>query len=206
MALQWKGMTADELLVKREIDRVNRQIREAVKAFGQDSRLYHQYVNTIAPRGLIGFGVDMVRETKEGVIQLSVSKKSIREMMNYSQYQKRLQQLGRLQTVQQAKQQYLKSAELRKGRKAKTRAEKKEFLESAIKRTNVLFGKVSDLWFQYYELERKAGEKFKSHDEIKALSKGYWTTEEDLEKMIQKLETEINAERHEAVKNVLEGY
>ena len=206
MAIRWKGMTADELLVKREIDRVNRQIREAVQAFGEDSRLYHQYLNTIAPKGLIGFGVDMVRETKEGVIQLSVSKKSIREMLNYSQYQKRLQQLGRLQTVQQAKQQYLRSAEIRKGRKAKSRAEKKEFLESAIQRTNVMFGKVSDLWQQYYELEKKAGEKFKSHEEIKALSKGYWTSEEDLEKMADMLQQEIQQERHEAVKNVLEGY
>lgn len=206
MAIRWKGMTADELLVKREIDRVNRQIREAVKAFGEESRLYHQYLNTIAPKGLIGFGVDMVRETKEGVIQLSVSKKSIREMLNYSQYQKRLQQLGRLQTVQQAKQQYLRSAEIRKGRKAKSRAEKKEFLESAIQRTNVMFGKVSDLWQQYYELEKKTGEKFKSHEEIKALSKGYWTSEEDLEKMADMLQQEIQQERHEAVKNVLEGY
>lgn len=206
MALQWKGMTAEELLIKREIDRINRQIREAVKAFGEDSRLYKQYLNVIAPKGLIGFGMDMVRETKAGVIQLSVSKKAIKEMKDYTAYQKRLQQLGRLQTVQQAKQQYLKSAELRKGRAARSRAEKKEWLEAAIHRTNVLFGKVSELWFQYYELERKAGEKFKSHEEIKALSKGYWTSEEDLEKMIEKLESEIQNERHEAVHNVLEGY
>ena len=44
MAIRWKGMTADQLLIKREIGRINRQIRQAAAVFGTESGLYKHYL------------------------------------------------------------------------------------------------------------------------------------------------------------------
>lgn len=203
---RWKGMTADQLLIKREIDRINRQIRQAAAVFGTESGLYKHYLTLIAPHSQISFGHDMVRENAAGVIQLSVSKKSIIEMQNYTQYSKRLKQLGNVPTVQATRQQYIRSYEARTGEKVKSRSEQEKAITSVREEMKSLFYDVGDLLREYYELERKYGSRFASHDEIKALSKGYNSSIADLQAMKARLEATIAGEDRAIVKNVLEGY
>lgn len=206
MAIRWKGMTAEQLLIKREIDRINRQIRQAATVFGTESGLYKHYLTLIAPNSQISFGHDMVRENKQGIIQLSVSRKSIVEMQQFSQYGKRLQQLGKVPTVQQTRQEYLKTYEQQTGRKVKGKREAAKAISEVREQVKGLFYDVSTLLEQYYTLEKKQGGRFKNHSQLKAMSKGYRSGMKDLQAMKDMLEKTIAGEDNEIVKNVLEGY
>ena len=206
MAIRWKGMTAEQLLIKREIDRINRQIRQAAAVFGTESGLYKHYLTVIAPNSQISFGYDMVRENAQGIIQLSVSRKSIVQMQQFTQYNKRLQQLGRIPTVQATRQQYIKSYEERTGKKVKSRSDREKAIQSVHEELRGLFYDVSDLLQEYYKLEKKEGGRFVNHDQLKGLSKGYRSGIKTLQKMKDILEKTIRGEDREIVKNVLEGY
>lgn len=206
MAIRWKGMTAEQLIIKREIDRINRQIRSAAAVFGTESGLYKHYMTLIAPDSKISFGHDMVRENKQGIIQLSLSRKSIVQMQQFTQYSKRLQQLGKVPTVQATRQQYIKSYEERTGEKVKTRSQEAAAISSVREELKGLFYDVSTLLEQYYSLERKQGGRFVSHDTLKGLSKGYRSTAKDLQAMKDLLEATMAGEDRAIVTNVLEGY
>lgn len=202
----WKGMTAEELLVKREIDRVNRQIRQAAQTFGTDSPLYKHYLTLIAPDSKISFGHDMVRETKQGVIQLSVSRRAVTEMMTYSQYSKRLQRLSNQPTVREAKQQFVKAYEEHFQTELKTRKEREAAIQETLSKAKGLFEDINELLADYYKLERKTGHKYVGYAEAKKLSGGYWTSVQDLELMKEKLQKVLNQQDKRIVKNVVEGY
>lgn len=207
MAIRWKGMTAEQYMIKREIDRINRQIRQAAKVFGTEGGLYKHYETLIAPNSQIAFGHDMVRETKEGIIQLSVSRHAIIEMQNYTQYGKRLQQLGKVPTVQATRQQYIKAyEEQHPGEKVKSRSQKEKAVETVREQLRGLFYDVSRLLEEYYKLERKEGGRFVSHSKLKSLSKGHGSTIADLKAMKEVIEKTLNGEDREIVRNVLEGY
>lgn len=206
MAIRWKGMTADQLLIKREIDRINRQIRQAAAVFGTESGLYKHYLTVIAPNSQISFGHDMVRENAQGIIQLSVSRKSIVQMQMYTQYGKRLQQLGKIPTVQATRQQYVKSYEERTGKKVKGRSEREKAIQSVHEELRGLFYDVSSLLEEYYKLEKKEGGRFINHDKLKKLTKGHKSGIKTLQKMKDILEKTISGEDREIVKNVIEGY
>ena len=206
MAIRWKGMTAEQLLIKREIDRINRQIRSAAAVFGTESGLYKHYMTLIAPDSKISFGCDMVRENKQGIIQLSLSRKSIIQMQQFTQYSKRLQQLGKVPTVQETRKQYIRSYEERTGEKVKNRSQEAAAISYVREELKGLFYDVSSLLEQYYSLERKQGGRFISHDKLKSLSKGYNSSAKDLRAMKELLEATMSGEDRAIVKNVLEGY
>lgn len=203
---KWKGITAEELLVLREIQRVNRQIREAAKQFGKHSGLYKQYETMIAPNDRIAFGVDMVRETKTGIIQISTSRRSVKEMMTYSSYAKRLKRLGKMDTVAARKEQYLKAHEIRTGYKAKTRKEKEEIFRNLLSEENALFREADGLWQEIYERIRKTGTKPVEWAEMKRLAKDARNDMESLKELIRIQKELLQRERWEAVRNVVEGY
>lgn len=197
--------TGKELQIKKDIDRVNRQIRQAAKTFGTESKLYLQYVRLIAPSGVIGLGKDMVRETKGGVIQLSISKKAIKEYTTYSAYEKKLQRLGKQPTVAETKKQYIEAYRQRMGieKPIKGRQEQQRAVEIEIQQENFLFDEIGEMLYEYYKLEEKEGGRFVSHDEIKKMSKGQKSSIEELTAMRDKLREELETEQHEIVTNVL---
>lgn len=203
---KWKGITAPELIVLREIERINRQIREAAKQFGTSSGLYKQYETMIAPNDRIAFGVDMVRETKTGIIQLSASRRSVREMMTYSSYEKRLQRLGKMDTVATRKEQYIKAYEIRTGRKPRSRKEREEIFKGLISEENALFREADGLWQEIYERIRKTGTKPVEWEDMKRLAKDARSDRESLKELIRIQRELLQKERWEAVKNVVEGY
>lgn len=207
---KWKGMTTEELQVLREIERINFQIRSAAKEFGMNSRLYHQYENMLFPRSGLGLGSGrMHRHMESGVVQLRTDKGAIRQYVLGS-YRKDLKQLGRMETVGEVKKHMVSAYAQRKRIDESTmkRADRKEALEAEKKYDQGLFDKVSQFLDIYYKLENEVlpmGGEFASHEQLRQISKGHWSSYDELNQMLTTITTELEAEHHIAVKNFIEG-
>lgn len=199
--------TGKELQIKREIDRINRQIRQAYKKFGKDSRLYQQY-ETLLYMGktpvssMRGKNFEGVRHTKEGIAQISLSKSAIWEFSNLTYYEKQLKMLGRMQTVESAQKAMLKAYETREGVQLKTAKDRKAALEYETARYQLAEKSFQVGIDKLYEIEKKRGVRLKAHEDIKRLSKGRWTSEEDFQKMFEILQKALEDENAEIVKDV----
>lgn len=206
---KWKGITADELIVLRQIERINFQLRSIAKEFGTNSRLYKHYENFLTSTGKNTLAEGgLLRETSSGVLQLRADKRAVVEYQ-YTSYQKALNRVGRFQTVGQRKQQMLRAFEKRKGidlegaTRAEIRgayAEEKEF-EKAVYET------VNDTLYKYYELEKKIGngKEFVSHDDLRRISKGSHTSAQDLQRMVEIANEELEKAEH-IVKDEYDDY
>lgn len=204
-----KKYTGKELEVKREIDRINRQIRKAFTTFGADSRLAQQYETLLygGKRGgetiaqMRGKGFEGVRYTKEGIPQISASKGAIWEFANITAFQKQLKILGKQQTVQSTQAAMLKAYETRTGKTVKGRQAVKAALQEETKHYEEMEKTFSGQLAKLYEIEKKRGVKLKAHEDIKALSKGRWTSETDMQKMQEILQKAIEDENAEIIKD-----
>lgn len=201
--------TGKELEIKREIDRINRQIRQAYTKLGKESRLFMQY-DTLLYGGIRGGesvshmrgkGFEGVRYTKEGIPQISVSKAAIWDFANISAYQKQLKILGKQQTVQAAQKAMVKAYETRTGQQVKGRQATQAALQDELERYTESEKAFSGQLAKLYEIEKKRGVRLKAHDDIKALSKGRWTSAEDLQKMREIVEKAIEDENAEIVRD-----
>lgn len=201
--------TGKELEIKREIDRINRQIRQAYTKLGAESRLAMQY-DTLLYGGIRGGesvsqmrgkGFEGVRYTKEGIPQISVSKAAIWDFANITAYQKQLKILGKQQTVQAAQKAMVKAYETRTGQHVKGRQAMKAALQEEQKRYTESEKAFSGQLAKLYEIEKKRGVRLKAHDDIKALSKGRWTSDEDMQKMREIVEKAIEDENAEIVRD-----
>ena len=201
-----KKYTGKELEVKREIDRINRQIRKAFTTFGADSRLAKQY-ETLLYGGekkknetisdIRGKGFTGVRITKEGIPQISASAGAIWDFANITKFEKQLKILGSQQTVQSAQKAMIKAYEMRTGKTVKGRQATQAALQEEKERYETLENTFSGQMAKVYEIQRKRGVRLKAVEDIKALSKGRWTSEKDLQKMVdiaQRVIEEENAE------------
>lgn len=201
--------TGKELAVKREIDRINRQIRQAFTKFGKESRLAQQYETLLygGNRGgetvsqMRGKGFEGVRYTKEGIPQISASKGAIWDFANISAYEKQLKILGKQQTVKGTQQAMIKAFEKRTGQTVKGRAATRAALEEETKRYQETEKTFTAQLAKLYEIERKRGVKLKAHEDIKALSKGRRTSDSDMQKMQEIVQKAIEDENAEIIKD-----
>ena len=200
MAVYWKGMTAEQLLIKREIDRINRQIREAARQFGKDSRLYQQYATLLTPLNQESFNRDLVRENKSGIPQISLAKKSILELQSDVIMQRRLNLLSKQQTVQQAKQAYITAYQEKHNidKPIRGRAERAAVFAEMVAAEKQLFNDVSNGLLEYYKYYKKGT--------LSSLSKGYWSSEQDLDNMLKAIKKGLDNEKKQIIKNAFEGY
>ena len=198
--------TGKELQIKREIDRINRQIRQAYKKFGKDSRLYQQYETLLYPSKeqrknaistMRGKNFEGVRHTKEGIAQISASKWAIWEFSNLTYYENQLKMLGRMQTVESAQKSMIRAYTERTGQKVKTRAEIKAALGAEVKRYETMEKAFEVGMDKLYAIERERGVRLKAKEDIKKLSKGRWTSEDDFKKMQEILEDALNKDKNE---------
>lgn len=196
---KWKGITADELIMLRKIERINYQIRSAVKELGTNSRLYNQYENmlTSTRKNTLGEG-GFLHETSSGILQLRVDKRAIREYLNYTAYEKAVDRLNKFQTVGKVKENMIKAYQKRTQISVKTRAERKAAFESEKKLDNYLFSELDRILYQYYKLEDELGNgrEFVSHDKIRSLSNGFWTSQDDLQEMLKIANDEMKRANH----------
>lgn len=204
-----KKYTGKELEIKREIDRINRQIRQAFTKLGVESRLAQQYETLLygGKRGgetiaqMRGKGFEGVRYTKEGIPQISASAGAIWEFANISAYQKQLKILGKQQTVKSAQSAMVKAFETRTGQTVKGRQAMQAAIQEEKKHYEEVEKTFSGQLAKLYEIEKRRGVKLKAHEDIKALSKGRWTSESDMQKMQDILQKAIEDENAEIIKD-----
>ena len=204
MATKYSGK---ELEIKREIDRINRQIRQAYRKLGGESRLAQQYATLLsmgknAPINMRGKGFEGVRYTKDNIPQISASKSAIWEFDNITAYNKALHRLGKMQTVESAQKAMIKAYETRTGQKVKKPADRKQVLELEKARYLLAEKAFESALFKLYEIEKERGFRLKAHEDLKKISRGRWTSEEDMVKMFEIAEKAINDENAEIVQDV----
>lgn len=209
---KWKGITAEELIVLRQIQRLNYQLRAIHKEFGSSGRLYQHYENFLTQTRKNTLGeAGLLRETKEGsVLQLKADKRSVQEIMRYTQYQKQLNRAGKFSTLGQYKKRMIQAYQARTGKSLE--GAKRKDIQAAYKEEKQfeqdVYETVNDVLYRYYELEKKEageGKEFASHDELRRLSKGSHTDPEDLKRMVEIVNQELEAENHE-IKDQYDDY
>lgn len=209
---------AEQWETKREIDRINRQIKQAFTKFGADSRLAKQYITilqgsenrmlegsiskTRALNQRTGQSEPIMRYTADGIPQISTGKATLREFSTISQMQGMLKNLGRMQTVQTAQRQMVAAYEERTGKKVKGRAGKEFAISEELKQYRTDETVLRDYLSQLYEYERKNGVKLKAVQEIKDMSKGRWTSRGELAAMITTAQNAVRAEKKQIVEDV----
>jgi len=210
--------SAEQWETKREIDRINRQIKQAFTKFGADSRLAKQYQtilqgsesrilrdslsNQQALNMRTGQTEPIVRFTKDGIPQISTGKATLNEFTKISSMQAQLKNLGRMQTVQTAQRQMIQAYEQRTGQKVKGRAGKEIAIREELKQYQTDETILRDYLAQLYEYERKNGVKLQAVQEIKDMSKGRWTSQGELAAMIATARNAIRTEKKQIVEDV----
>lgn len=209
---------AEQWQTKREIDRINRQIKQAFTKFGADSRLAKQYITILQgsenrmlegsiskTRALnlrTGQSEPIMRYTKDGIPQISTGNATLREFSAISQMQGMLKNLGRMQTVQTAQRQMIQAYEQRTGQKVSGRAGKEIAIREELKQYQTDEKVLRDYLAQLYEYERKNGVKLKAVQEIKDMSKGRWTSRGELAAMITTAQNAVREEKKQIVEDV----
>lgn len=191
--------SAQDMIIKREIDRVNRQIKQAFTKLGSESRLAKQYGTLImgSEKGIAedsllnrytldrrtGQQKPLIRLDKNGIPQISTGKSAIAEFRDITEMQKKLQLLGRQQTVQAAQKAMIKAYEKQSGMKVRTRAEQREAIASEVKRYQSSQTIFNGQLMQLYEIRKRRGIELQAIQDIKKISKGRWTSDEELKAM-----------------------
>lgn len=193
--------------IDREIKRINRQISQAAKTFGKESRLYEQYEAVLFPRSGTGLGgAILTRENKAGVIQISRSKSALLQIQAITQYQTQLNNIGRMQTVQETKQKMIEAYERRTGVEVKGKQMKEEVVKSevlAYQNMQALFAKHLQ---ELYSIERETGVELEVHSQIKDITKGRWTSEADLKRMNNLALEAVKGGNRKTTGNKLKGW
>lgn len=209
---------AEQWNTKREIDRINRQIKQAFTKFGADSRLAKQYAtilqgseksilrdslaNQMALNMRTGLIEPIIRYTKDGIPQISTGKATLSEFTKISSMQSQLENLGRMQTVQTAERHMIEAYEQRTGQKVKGRAGKEIAIREELKRYQTDEALLREYLSQLYEYEKKNGVKLQAVQKIKDLSKGRWTSQGELAAMIATAKNAIIEENKKIVEDV----
>ncbi len=209
---------AEQWQTKREIDRINRQIKQAFRKFGSDSRLAKQYqtilqgsekrilrdslANQQSLNMRSGLTEPIIRYTQEGIPQISTGKATLNEFTKISSMKAQLKNLGRMQTVQTAQRQMIQAYEQRTGQKVSGRAGKEIAIREELKQYQTDEKVLRDYLAQLYEYERKNGVKLKAVQEIKDMSKGRWTSRGELAAMITTAQNAVRSEKKQIVEDV----
>lgn len=201
------------IALDREISRINRQIRQAYKTFGSDGRLPEQYatiLGTSEKGSLQSIGPDkgIVRYDKNGIPQISRSAANLNIINANKAGQRQIKQIGRMQTVQDAKKAMVTAYEKRTGQTVgKSRAARKGAVQAEIDYYMQNQANLVKSLHQMYKLEdQRGGVRFRAHDEIKMMSKGHWTSDKTLKEMQQKVDAVLRGEDQRIQTNLMKGY
>lgn len=191
--------SAQDMIIKREIDRVNRQIKQAFTKLGAESRLAKQYgtlimgsEKEIAEDSLLnrytldrrtGKQKPLIRLDKNGIPQISTGKSAIAEFRDITEMQKKLRLLGKQQTVQAAQKAMIRAYEKQSGMKVRTRSEQREAIAAEVKRYQSSQSIFNGQLMQLYEIRKRRGIELQAIQDIKKISKGRWTSDAELEAM-----------------------
>lgn len=204
-------LTPEQQEIDNLIRSINRQMSQAAKTFGTDHHLYRRYEAIIS-----GFAHEnakkashtsledayLVRWNKDGVLQLTRSKADL-DQYQITAYKRVLKQLAKQQKVKDVKKHVLEAYKRMTGITPKTAAEKRAAIaeqldiEGTAQRS---FSKVRD---RVYEIIEQRGISFQAVEEVKAISKGSFTSYADLARMTEKYEAVLKGEDKRILENGL---
>lgn len=204
-------LTPEQQEIDNLIRSINRQMSQAAKTFGTDHHLYRRYEAIIS-----GFSHEnakkashtsledayLVRWNKDGVLQLTRSKADL-DQYQITAYKRVLKQLAKQQKVKDVKKHVLEAYKRMTGITPKTAAEKRAAIaeqldiEGTAQRS---FSKVRD---RVYEIIEQRGISFQAVEEVKAISKGSFTSYADLARMTEKYESVLKGEDKRIIENGL---
>lgn len=176
-------MKSDDLILK-EITRMNARINEIYKQFGKDSRQAQHVDFILNGTGSHVFGQD-VRTSKNGVPQFSKSKKAIERFKTSAEHDRILRRIDKVNTAGQQKQKILEAYKKRTGVTDVPKRAAKQAIEEEVNFMDSLENRLNQALQKMYELQRKLGAKFKEYDDIQGISRGAYTSQKDIEKMIE---------------------
>lgn len=190
---------AQEWMIKREIDRVNRQIKQAFTRLGAESRLAKQYavllqgsetkpmedslLNRMVMDRRTGEMRPLIRLAAGDIPQISTGKAAIGEFRDITEMRKKLNLLGRQQTVQAAQKAMIKAYERKTGQKVRTRKEQQEAIEAEVSSYKTAEATFNSQMFELYEIRKRRGVELQAIQDIRKLSKGRWTSDAELRAM-----------------------
>ena len=204
-------LTSEQKAIDNLIRSINRQLVQAAKTFGTEHHLYQRYEAIIS-----GFSHEnavkashttltdayLVRYNKEGILQLTRSKADLQQY-DITAYKRVLKQLAKQQRVSVVKKHVLEAYTRMTGITPKTAAEKRAAIaeqldiEGTAQRS---FSKVRD---RVYEIIEQRGIKFQAVEEVKAISKGSFTSYADLARMTEAYQKVLDGEDKRIIENAL---
>ena len=233
-----KNMPPEMQEMDRAVKAINAKIQKIAETFGTSSRQYRQIEEILTGYDSSGrqrnrfsiLSVGGIRE-KDGVIQLSRSRKALAEL-EISSYNKALQRVAKLPTaaattrkiakaheaeqMRQMEQAYKEShggaePSARERRKMERMAKLSKADAAALVKETVaedvrIGDRLEQALAKLYRLQAEQGVEFTVISEIRALSRGQWTRHEDLIKMLDLAEGALADEDREIQGDLYAGY
>lgn len=184
-------MAVDRLL-DNEIRRINKQISETARIFGFDSSQYQRYENLILSSKTFDKNTNLFRLEEGKPIQLKRSKLALNAFKNISQYSKAVEKLSKEKTVGEQKKKFFeKYKEENKDRKI-TRKELESKFKEAVRAASAINALIEKYLSKLYDFEEKLGYETELHQKIREISRGSWTSPEEKDEMIRRLNEGID--------------
>ena len=217
-----KGLTQSQKEMDRIVKALNSKISKIAKEYGTDSRAYQQIYEILSGYNAAGrmrnrFSIlsgGFTRE-KEGVIQISRSRKALADL-EIQQYMKALKRVAQLPSAAEIKKNIVNAwkeahatTDPKTGAKKLpkvSRADANQIVQDAMKADKTIASRLEAALAEVYKLQSKHGYEFKEMADIKKLSRGRFTSIEDLEKMIAAAEEIARKERKQVQDDLFAGY
>ena len=208
-----KKLTPAQKEMDNFVKRINSRITKIAKEFGTDSRAYQQIYEILSGMNAAGkrtnrFSIlsgGYTRETDQGIIQVSRSVKSLANM-EIKQYLRALNRVAKLPTASQIKKNIVASYEKANETKVKGKKAREAVVQEAIEADKMIAKRLDRALQAVYNLQEKLGYEFKAMQYIKSLSRGRYTSTEDLEKMIAAAEDILRNEAEQVQSDLFAGY
>lgn len=217
-----KGLTQSQKEMDRIVKALNSKIIKIAKEYGTDSRAYQQIYEILSGYNAAGrmrnrFNIlsgGFTRE-KDGVIQISRSRKALADL-EIKQYMKALKRVAQLPSAAEIKKNIVNAwkeahatIDPKTGEKKLpkvSRADANQIVQDAMKADKTIASRLEAALAEVYKLQSKYGYEFKEMADIKKLSRGRFTSTEDLEKMIAAAEEIARNERKQVQDDLFAGY
>lgn len=217
-----KGLTPSQKEMDRIVKALNSKISKIAKEYGTDSRAYQQIYEILSGYNAAGrmrnrfsiLSVGFTRE-KDGVIQISRSRKALADL-EIKQYMKALKRVAQLPSAAEIRKNIVNAwkeahatIDPKTGEKKLpkvSREDAKQIVQDAMKADKTIASRLEAALAEVYKLQSKYGYEFKEMADIKKLSRGRFTSAEDLEKMIAAAEEIVRNERKQVQDDLFAGY
>lgn len=196
-------LTGFEISTEREIKRINEQIKQTAKIFGKQSSQYSYYESMLTKLD----GGKFARFNKQGVVQISRTKTAVSQLTEKGTTEQRaLTKLSKQKTVKEQLQKAQERYTKRTGVTLKTAKEKKAAQYEQIAYEKNIQEELDSTLKEYYKHLSENGQGLtETQIQLRSISKGKRTKNEDLQTMINIAKEAIKQEDYEITNNYLGG-